>query len=367
MINQLEIENFQAHRHSLIEFNKGVNVITGTSDAGKSAILRALRWVIYNRPNGDSFKNWNAKKGDSVAVTVEFSDGQVVTKERSKTNVYHLVNQNKTLEAVKSDIPDELQAITKMVDYNFQTQHQPYFLLQETPGEIAKHFNRLIGLDVIDRVFKNINSSIADSSKEVARLVNENKEINRELSNLEYLDDYERQINKIEAEVESYEKNRHRAEQTGIIIDQIDSIDDKIKSAKEILKAEKDLEEIQALLQEYEATKKKANLLDKLIYDLEAIEEEIESSKEILIMSKPVAELQDLLKSFRENDNKAESLDELITSIVAVENSITSNKVDFDEALGEYIALLEKNKECPTCHQSISSSTVKKIKEKLLK
>ena len=80
MIKKLHIRNFQSHKDSRLIFSDGVNVIVGNSDSGKSAILRALNWVITNRPSGDSYiSNW----GGPTYVIVETEEGTVI-RERGK-------------------------------------------------------------------------------------------------------------------------------------------------------------------------------------------------------------------------------------------------------------------------------------------
>ena len=56
MIEELWIKNFQSHKDTKIRFGKNLNVIIGSSDSGKTAILRALRWLIYGRPMGKAFQ-----------------------------------------------------------------------------------------------------------------------------------------------------------------------------------------------------------------------------------------------------------------------------------------------------------------------
>jgi len=46
MINSLTIQNFQSHKNTTLEFDNGINIIIGQSDSGKTAIIRALNWVI---------------------------------------------------------------------------------------------------------------------------------------------------------------------------------------------------------------------------------------------------------------------------------------------------------------------------------
>ena len=58
MIKQLNIHNFQSHEDSSLNFTEGVNVIIGASDSGKSAIIRALKFVVYNSPSGSDMRSW---------------------------------------------------------------------------------------------------------------------------------------------------------------------------------------------------------------------------------------------------------------------------------------------------------------------
>ena len=57
MFKGLEIENFESHKDTQIDFDNGVNAIIGTSDSGKSSIRRAIEWAIHNRPQGFGFKS----------------------------------------------------------------------------------------------------------------------------------------------------------------------------------------------------------------------------------------------------------------------------------------------------------------------
>ncbi|WP_035425703.1 AAA family ATPase, partial [Halalkalibacterium ligniniphilum] len=54
-INTVRLENFQSHLDTSIDFSTGLNVIVGQSDSGKTSILRAIRWVLYNQPRGTDF------------------------------------------------------------------------------------------------------------------------------------------------------------------------------------------------------------------------------------------------------------------------------------------------------------------------
>jgi exonuclease SbcC len=54
-IKKVTLKNFQSYSDHTVEFTSGLNVLEGTSDSGKSAILRAISFVLHNSPRKDSF------------------------------------------------------------------------------------------------------------------------------------------------------------------------------------------------------------------------------------------------------------------------------------------------------------------------
>ena len=75
MFKSLCIENFQSHKKTVLNFDAGVKVIIGRSDSGKSAIIRAIRWLVENKPNGNSFINYDESK-----ASVEIDIGDTILK-----------------------------------------------------------------------------------------------------------------------------------------------------------------------------------------------------------------------------------------------------------------------------------------------
>lgn len=79
-ITRLFLENFQSHAASEFIFVNGYNAIFSESGGGKTAVWRALRWVIYNRPqNAEVLIRGGAK---ACRVEVSFSNGLTVIRER---------------------------------------------------------------------------------------------------------------------------------------------------------------------------------------------------------------------------------------------------------------------------------------------
>lgn len=75
MIKQLNIQNFQSHVDTTLEFSDGCNIIVGNSDSGKTAIIRALRWLVFHKPTGDEMRShWGGK----TKVELFIDDAHVV-------------------------------------------------------------------------------------------------------------------------------------------------------------------------------------------------------------------------------------------------------------------------------------------------
>ena len=165
MIQKIEIQNFQSHKHTVIDFDKGVNVITGESDNGKSAILRAIRWVIENYPQGIDKINsrWNEDFKEPMVVTI-FTDKGRIDRIRSKTrngyNIWYNGKEPVELNAIGKTVPSDVIEFFGLTDVNFQWQLDPPYLLSKTPGEASKYLNQIVHLDSID-----ITLAAADADK----------------------------------------------------------------------------------------------------------------------------------------------------------------------------------------------------------
>lgn len=171
MLKSLELKNFQSHEYSRFEFSPGINSIIGSSDSGKSAVLRGLDWVISNRPSGNSFisfwnKNDRGKIIDNTQVSLEKIDGTVISRRKSDTFNGYSLNSD-VFEAIRMDVPGEISESLNLTDVNFQKQLDAPFMLSQTSGEIAKYLNKLINLDSIDRTLSCAASKKRDEKKKL--------------------------------------------------------------------------------------------------------------------------------------------------------------------------------------------------------
>ncbi len=71
-ISKIELENIKSHKSSVFEFSRGTTAITGKNGAGKTSIIEAIAWVLFDllEYKKDDFVTRGAKKG-SVRITFE--------------------------------------------------------------------------------------------------------------------------------------------------------------------------------------------------------------------------------------------------------------------------------------------------------
>ena len=186
MITKVRLHNIQSHKDTHVDFSNGVNVIVGLSDAGKSAIIRGLLWVITGRPLGDSLR----RKGEKEhSVTIELSEGIKITKRRTSTeNQYIIIHKNgekETLNAVGHNIPREIEQIFN-IDLHSQIQRQKArpFLLDESAGDVSAFINEIAHLTDIDKSLKFLNADIRQNQHEQTRLTDEIKNKETDLQSL---------------------------------------------------------------------------------------------------------------------------------------------------------------------------------------
>jgi DNA repair ATPase RecN len=147
MIDRLELNNFQKHKKINIEFKKGLNIIVGPSDAGKSAIFRSLDFILFN---GAKKSNIITNGQKQTEVIIDIDDMCVRRIKGSNTNKYYLDDME--FKAFGTKPPKEISDIINLGDVNIQDQHSKPFLISETPGEVAKYLNNLINIDTIDKL-----------------------------------------------------------------------------------------------------------------------------------------------------------------------------------------------------------------------
>jgi exonuclease SbcC len=337
IITKVKIENFQSHENTIIDFDSGLNIITGPSDNGKSAIIRAVKWVLFNEPRGTEF----IRQGTTTAkVTLEMDNGNTIIRERSSSKnrftVLYPEKEAVTFEGFGNEIPQEVvdaHGITKAYldsslssSINIAEQLEGPFLLSETGSVRAKAIGRLIGLHIIDRAIKNSNVDLRRENQSKDRVSNELKEVDSTLKEYEYLKEVEIKlersgqiINRL-SEVLACKKNLEAS------LKSIIYIETDYSTQSNMVKTLNKLERYELCLKNIEILNEKLMKLRRVYKALNEIDIEINSAFFIIRNTERINDctgiLEDITRKTRDMD-KAKSLQETFTK---VERSVNEAK-----------------------------------------
>lgn len=181
MLRKIRLTNFQCHRR--LEMEAGpLTVITGKTDAGKSAVIRALRWVLLNDLSGVSF----ITQGQSVcSVRVWFDDFWVERIRSTSKNIYRMKSKGEEVKEYKSfnnRVPEDIEKRLGLSSDNLQGQHDPIYWLSLPDTQAAELLNSIVNLDRIDRGLAKVSNNIQAENLSNRRLTEKLEEAEARLA-----------------------------------------------------------------------------------------------------------------------------------------------------------------------------------------
>lgn len=304
----VEVTNFQSHKKTRVDFSdKGLNAITGASDSGKSAIIRALRWVFYNEPKGADFIRHGASR---TTVTVGFTDGSSITRSRTKSSsgeyIVRDTNGKETeFKGFGNNIPIDIANTHQMPKVelstgveraiNFSNQLDSHFLLSESPAVRANTIGRLTGVHIVD-------AAIKEKGKEIRKLTVDSNasekqiaELDEKLKNYDDLPEIEKRLNVLKG-----------------LLTTAQNLDDEIEDLKDFRRILKDksraIKEINAELDDYAHVER--GML--LVNEAEQIAREIEELEQLQVeLKKAKSEVYKVTAEYTHYETLQEGVDAL--------------------------------------------------------
>jgi DNA repair exonuclease SbcCD ATPase subunit len=204
-LKSIFIRHFQSHKKSKLVFHPGINVITGKSHEGKTAILRAINKLVYNRPRGAKFYSNFAPMKGITKISATFFDGCKVTLEnvirktkKDEKTVKKCLSQKyllrvpgskeKSFSGLKTSIPDQVINTLNLVDLNFQFQHDPPLLLKTSNLKLTKLVSDITRLDRAFTVKKTLQTRLSDATTKEKVLSENVKRLQKEFDKYKDLD-----------------------------------------------------------------------------------------------------------------------------------------------------------------------------------
>ena len=350
MLKSIFIKNFQSHKRSLIRLARGVNVIVGKSQAGKTAILRALLLVLNNRPSGSRFIRHGEK---SSLITVKTYEGEKVSLKVTGKGREYTVNDEKFRKFGKA-IPEHVTEVLKMSDINIHSQLDSPFLVTSSGSEITKAINRITKAEKVDKWLQLINRSVNDLNRkeqlisadlvEIRNAIKELKEVDKPAAKLSEVKMIMREINKSAGNWSRLNKMIIEHEKYSRKIDKIKGIVNIEKKFNMAMSTERKCEEIREdikLLFEFKRTTTGAETIKHTLARLEG-------------KTAAISQLKLEIQQANDDINSLDSYIELKQGAKAYNKEVVKLKK-------RYMGILESSRECPTCFGEIDEEALERI------
>ena len=355
-IKKLIINNFQSHKHSEFEFVNGLNAIVGQSNSGKTAVFRALKWVIYNEPLGDYFvREGESETSVSITLNTDFSIKRYRTKSKNGYEVTSPDGEVAVYEGFGSNVPEEITNITKMIKIDFTSnesrslnlaeQLESAFLISEKPSVRASAIGRLVGVEVLDEALRMTSTDLRRENQGLKLKEEAKVEIEQQLSSFKYLDDLEDRLIKSKAIIEKIELLSQNLQVIDSLkVEYSKNITEYNKIVK-VLELLKDFNEINYLL---ESIEKNNLLLNSLISNNERLKQ---INIQVDVLNTYTEKLQDInssenqMNSIVENMSKYNSLMRLQEIMIKNDKSIS--------AINSYLNVLKGLESSDELHSDI--------------
>ncbi|ADL12987.1 AAA family ATPase [Acetohalobium arabaticum] len=410
MIEEIRIENFQSHKDTVLKLADGLNLITGPSDSGKTAVIRALRWVLYNEPLGDDFIRVGARR---CRVGILLTNGYRVIRERSKKeNRYLVVEPDGSQEIytgfgtkVPAEVKDLHQMAKVALDNDLETtlnldyQLIGPFLLNDSGSTKAKAIGQLTGVHVIDAAIKDIARDLRRTKDSMKQETSEVERINEKLLDYQDLPQLKEEINKeskllseikeVYAKLQEYQSLKEQRDDLTEEERELNKVLNKLAHLKKVEslyqqidkynKERINLEELQQDWQQLTAALKKADKLLKKLSKLDKIEKNYQQSVQFLQKREKLIELQQKLqkstaeleasKKILEQTDKLEQAEEALTQVLKLKedlstlNDIKQDLIEVDKELSKKQKALSKLPKIEKSQQLISQ--IGEVKERL--
>jgi len=179
-----EVTNFMSISHGVCEFDDSNMInIKGYNDSGKSAMLRALDILFYNKYPRDQVSF--IKDGCSYfRVVAKFSDGVIVLRDKyvNGQSLYEMYKDNEVIFSTKvnntltkvSEVPEPIQAYLGVLqELNTRSCYDKQFAVQTSGSENYKLFSKILKAEELASASTMLNNDRNTLSSDISSTVNQ--------------------------------------------------------------------------------------------------------------------------------------------------------------------------------------------------
>jgi exonuclease SbcC len=410
ILTNLKLENFKKYTNFEIAFESGLIGIIGKNGAGKSTIFEAILFALYGelKSKGDKevVRNSNASSKDAVIVELDFEfdniEYKVIREFRGKILSANakLYKNSELITTGAKEVTTSIINLTKMskdafVHTLFASQKELTSLSNSKPEERKKMIRKLLGLEKIDFVEKELIEKSRELKREIsafAEVLLSAEDISIKKENIvEYtnqsevlqkdintrttlLDNTKNQEQTIKQELELYTKTKEQKQnlharcellKSSIKSHQINQ--DKLSNELNNLKVkQEELRGLQSVKQEYtilhESIKEQEKLKEfhirkeGLILEQNELREQYKKAKDtIILLESETKEHKELVEKEKAIELKLESIKQTLLQIQTKEKALLQEIAGEQKLISdiskkiENITNLGRESNCPTC------------------
>jgi len=327
-------------------------VIVGPSDNGKSAIFRAICWVLYNRPLGEAFRSYWAEKTKvtTLFTTPDGTTKKIVREKGKKFNGYRLDGLD--MQAVGSGVPDQvLKAHGMDQELNVQSQIDPFFLIQSSSGEVAKYFNRVAQLEDIDVVTKHIDFHAKASRAKTAQAQEATERYQQQLERYTTLPDIQRLLLKGEGMKSAQDNLQTQVRGLIQVLAEVSRTQSRLEQLAGVERITNWMKELAGLVTAGEELQGQVEELETLCFEIGVFEREVQEGQQQL---KVLPLVNKALKEQKENKELRKTWSELDQEVGVYRNIETNIQTRIERAQDlQVLFTQEMGEQCALCGQKI--------------
>ena len=209
-IKSIRIQDFQNHQDTFFELKPGLNLFTGSSDNGKSAISRSLHLAFL-----DYFRKYDVREGQKNAkVTITYNNGDWYSRTKGDTNEIEyqregqeVVKHSRFSKNIPQDVTEFLGYIPKTLSgaLPLANQEEKFFLITLSDEALPKEISRLLGIDDLEEAASLLGSDVNKISVDIKRVSGEIENTKEKLKPYEDLDEKIKNLNEFKKMIAEYE------------------------------------------------------------------------------------------------------------------------------------------------------------------
>ena len=214
-IEELVLEGFESHEHTVIKPSKGLNVIVGETSHGKSSILRALKLIYMNHLRGQALESSINVGAEGFRILIRLSNGYTVVREKNRKTInrYVLIDpsgeETRYTKFTDAPVPAEIQkalGITKRrfepkneINFNFLDQIKSSFLIEDTGSKKSKVIGMIRETHYMDQAVREVNKDIRTNESQLKEVKGRMEKVDEDLKKYDYLTDMGEILKEVDA------------------------------------------------------------------------------------------------------------------------------------------------------------------------